>query len=79
MIRRDVEKSLRNMFERGYKQGYEDALKKNKGEWISDGMWDKCSVCGTEYSDDIYNISFESDYHPNFCPKCGADMSGGKE
>ena len=29
-----VEKSLRNMFERGYKHGYEDALKKNKGEWI---------------------------------------------
>ena len=34
MIRRDVEKSLRNMFERGYKQGYKEALNKNKGEWI---------------------------------------------
>ena len=30
-----VEKSLRNMFERGYKHGYEDALKKNKGAWIT--------------------------------------------
>lgn len=34
MIRRDVEKSLRNMFERGYKQGYENALKENEGKWI---------------------------------------------
>lgn len=49
---------------------------REKGEWISDGMWYKCSACGTEYSDDIYNVSHDSDYHPNFCPKCGADMRG---
>ena len=48
---------------------------REKGEWII-GVWDKCSVCGTEYSEDIYNISYESDYRPNFCPNCGADMRG---
>ena len=33
MIKRDVEESLQRMYERGYKKGYDDALKKNKGEW----------------------------------------------
>jgi hypothetical protein len=83
MIRRNIEKSLRNMFERGYKQGYEDALKenalkRNKGEWIADvDKWGDvvttvngytCSKCGT----------FNSD-KDNFCPNCGADMRGKAE
>ena len=46
------------------------------GEWI-DGMYEKCSVCGMEFLDDIINLAPDMGY-PNFCPNCGADMRGGK-
>lgn len=50
------------------------ALKKNKGEWISeydeDGKtgWYECSCCHSERA-----------FNTNFCPDCGADMRGKAE
>ena len=41
------------------------------GHWIDSAGNDKCSICGTEYSD-LY-----PDYgNTHFCPNCGAKMEG---
>ena len=41
------------------------------GYWIDSAGNDKCSICGTEYSD-LY-----PDYgNTHFCPNCGAKMEG---
>jgi len=41
------------------------------GYWIDSAGNDKCSICGTEYSD-LY-----PDYgNTHFCPNCGAKMKG---
>ena len=41
------------------------------GHWIESAGNDKCSICGTEYSD-LY-----PDYgNTHFCPNCGATMEG---
>ena len=79
-----VEKSLRNMFERGYKHGYEDALKKNKGAWITDetsgsALNDRyyCSNCGKELKMPYTVIKAEQKNGKYlFCDRCGADMRG---
>lgn len=50
---------------------------REKGEWIvTIEDWNKwtCSKCGWNKRTDIHvNLGY------NFCPKCGADMRGGKE
>ncbi len=72
MTREDVEQSLQRMYAIGYKKGYKDALKKNKGEWIityPNGKYNpvyECPKCKAS------NISV----FKNFCPNCGADMRG---
>jgi primosomal protein N' len=53
-----------------YAAGYR---KQTYGKWMVCGIFDdifKCSVCGKEYT------VFEVAEH-NFCPHCGAHMSGG--
>lgn len=53
------------------------AEKKNKGEWIKDGTWYKCSECGAEGLGDIIGDPFMKVFEPiksNFCYNCGADM-----
>lgn len=49
-----------------------------KGKWIDDlddrGFFNKCSLCGYNNVESYYHKP-----HPNFCPKCGADMRGNKE
>ena len=47
-----------------------------KGYWIS-GMHETCSACGTEFLDDILNITYKWEY-PKFCPMCGTPMQRGK-
>lgn len=48
------------------------------GEWIDDCLHIVCSVCNTEYSDEIVfmnrNFKFED---LKYCPNCGALMDGG--
>ena len=71
MIKRNVEEALQHMYEIGYKKGYEDALKKDKGEW-EDVMYDhctdgiECSKCKERYP--WYDRS-------HYCPNCG-DFKG---
>lgn len=55
-----------------------------QGEWISHIRSIECSVCKHEFFADDENENCQ-DYEPctdfdfNFCPKCGADMRGGRE
>lgn len=56
---------------------YDDAIELLKEQEVKTGHWidsagnDKCSNCGTEYSD-LY-----PDYgNTHFCPNCGAKMEG---
>lgn len=49
-----------------------------KGKWIriagfEDCNYDKCSVCG------VYQVFYYGKPSTNFCPNCGAEMSGGEE
>jgi len=41
------------------------------GYWIDSAGNDKCSICGTEYSDLYPDYS-----NTHFCPNCGAKMEG---
>ena len=40
------------------------------GEWIEDGEYQICSVCGEEHHWD--------EYRATYCEDCGAKMDGGK-
>ena len=49
----------------------QEAVEQKTGYWIDSAGNDKCSICGTEYSD-LY-----PDYgNTHFCPNCGAKMEG---
>ena len=49
----------------------DDEQEAKTGYWIESAGNDKCSICGTEYSD-LY-----PDYgNTHFCPNCGAKMEG---
>lgn len=47
------------------------------GEWEEKIMNYFCSQCKTAFDDDLTWITGEFKL-PNFCPRCGADMRGGK-
>lgn len=49
-----------------------------KGKWkrivgFEDCNYDKCSVCG------VYQLFYYGKPSTNYCPNCGAEMSGGEE
>ena len=46
-----------------------------RGHWMDIATKIKCSQCGTEFNDDIINMSDDVDY-PKFCPNCGSDNRG---
>ena len=55
-----------------------------QGEWIKHIRCIECSICKNKFFADDENENCQ-DYEPctdfdfNFCPKCGADMRGGRE
>ncbi len=75
--------SQRSMYQTGYRQGREEALKdRPKGKWHKNveysatgnerAMADQCSVCSGMVP---WGMSDKFD----FCPNCGADMRGEDE
>ena len=70
----NVDTSIRDAFEKGFRIGIQKTENRPKGEWIfnpKDAIEliftkPKCSECG-----------FESSDGGNFCPNCGAKMKGG--
>ena len=55
------------------------ALERPVGEWVKDGLYYVCSVCG-EKAPYCYPNEHERFimYKSHFCPNCGADMRGDK-
>ena len=47
-----------------------DVAEVKHGEWIEDGEYQICSVCGEEHHWD--------EYRATYCEDCGAKMDGGK-
>ena len=47
-----------------------DVAEVKHGEWIEDGEYQICSVCGEEHHWD--------EYRATYCEDCGARMDGGK-
>ena len=48
------------------------------GVWIDRGMYESCSVCGTEYDPDLPNLIHVYPKHngmPNYCAMCGARLT----
>lgn len=39
--------------------------------WIENMGHTICPKCGTEYVDDIYNLTWNEKFYPRFCPWCG--------
>jgi rubrerythrin len=59
-----------------------DVVPKSEGEWIKEGcIWGtfRCSLCDKRADDFISGYEWDVDYAPQFCPNCGAHMTGGKE
>lgn len=46
------------------------------GDWIEDRMRIKCSVCGTDFNDEVTCCSNCYRWPWNYCPSCGAKMKG---
>ena len=73
-------KSLIAMHERIYNLEAADVAERKHGEWILKQEYDiceedgekfwECSLCGCG------SDSYDTTYHTNFCPNCGADMRG---
>ena len=49
------------------------------GKWIDNGVraW-SCSCCGTPLNHIRQFASFEKNELPNYCPSCGARLTGGE-
>lgn len=45
-----------------------------RGEWIEDACRIKCSVCGTDFNDEVTCCSDCYRWPWNYCPNCGARM-----
>lgn len=72
-------------YTQGYKQGTCDSkYDRPQGEWLRHIRSIECSVCKNKFFADDENENCQ-DYEPcidfnfNYCPKCGADMRGGRE
>ena len=48
-----------------------DVVEVKHGEWIEDGEYQICSVCGEEHHWD--------EYRATYCEDCGAKMDGGEK
>lgn len=65
IIERDVEHSLQRMYEKGYKQGHEDALKKTKEKILEflkcpeyeNCDWKNCFDCNKSRCIDLNNVN----------------------
>ena len=44
------------------------------GKWIEDACRIKCSVCGTDFNDEVTCCSDCYRWPWNYCPRCGAKM-----
>lgn len=44
------------------------------GKWIEDAMRIKCSVCGTDFNDEVTCCSDCYRWPWNYCPNCGVRM-----
>ena len=49
------------------------------GKWIEDAMRIKCSVCGTDFNDEVTCCSDCYRWPWNYCPNCGARMKGAED
>lgn len=49
-----------------------------EGHWIEDRTDYVCSACGGRVSDEIV-FMLQSEELPDYCPNCGADMTGGAD
>ena len=68
----DMERMIQEAYDNGYLRGHEKGkYDRPKGEMKSMGTYYKCSVCGSEFMDEI---TFMGEL--NYCPACGADIRG---
>jgi hypothetical protein len=49
------------------------------GKWIEVAMRIKCSVCGTDFNDEVTCCSNCYRWPWNYCPNCGAKMKGAED
>ena len=67
----------RQQYDKGYSEGYADAKAddvRGVGKWIEVAMRIKCSVCGTDFNDEVTYCSDCYRWPWNYCPNCGAKI-----
>ncbi len=69
----NVDTSIREAFEKGFRIGVQKTAYRPIGKWIDKGTYAKCSICGADswvQFDGVEPIPLKT----TFCSNCGADM-----
>lgn len=69
----NVDTSIREAFEKGFRIGAQKTVCRLTGEWLNKGTYAECSLCGTASGtqfDGVEPIPLKT----KFCPNCGSYM-----